>query len=285
MRVFIKGRKIVIGALMLINSIVFCACGGRIEPQTGTIELPSNEKTKSAELGEQVVAEYLKRDAAPYRKSRVRMTISSPSETVKSYELEVSRKQTPDETITLTQVIQPASENDLASLTIERKGQSAVNITRGSAGQFRETGTNKMFFGGLTAQELLGEWDKYDYRLISEKVLDDGVKVYEIEGTIKPSTGSVIARTVTLFRSDNYQPAELRLFGSGDKKLRTFRVTAYRDFEGRTVASHTEIENHIRNTKIDVEILSLSFPDRMEDEMFTRDWLKRIAGGGRGEKK
>ena len=42
-----------------------------------------------------------------------------------------------------------------------------------------------MFFGGLTAQELLGEWDKYDYSLVDEKELG-GVKVYEVEGTLKP---------------------------------------------------------------------------------------------------
>ena len=97
-----------------------------------------------------------KRDASPYRKNRVRMTIATPSEPVKVYELEIWRKQTPAETLTLTHIVQPADENDLAALSVERKEQPAINVTYvSSTDQFRETGTNKMFFGGLTAQELL----------------------------------------------------------------------------------------------------------------------------------
>ena len=46
------------------------------------------------ERGKQIVAEYLKRDAAPYRKNRVRLTIASASEPLKVYELEIWRKQT-----------------------------------------------------------------------------------------------------------------------------------------------------------------------------------------------
>src|SRR5687768_14098420 len=122
------------------------------------------------ERGTQIVAEYLKREAAPYRKNRVRLNISSASEPSKVYELEISRKQTATETLTLTHIVQPSAESDLAALSVERKGEPAVNVTYvSSADQFRETGTNKTFFGGLTAQELLGEWDKYDYSLMGEK--------------------------------------------------------------------------------------------------------------------
>lgn len=273
---FKKARNIVIAALLLTNLSMFTACRRSGEPQAISNQL-NPDKATSAVRGEQIVAEHLRRDAAPYRKCRLRLTISSLNDAVKTYELEVFRKQTDDQTITLTQIIQPTSENDLASLSVERKGQNAVNITYSAGtGRFRETGTNKMFFGGLTTQELLGAWDKYDYRLIDEKEAD-GIKVYEVEGTIKPSADSVIARSITLFRSDSYQPTELRLFGSDGRKLRTYQVKDYGSSAGRTFAVRTEIENHVRSTKIDVEILSLTFPDRIADEMFTRDWLKRKA--------
>ena len=193
--------------------------------------------------GAQVVAEYLKRDASPYRKNRVRMTIAAPSEPVKVYELEIWRKQTSAETLTLTHVVQPAHENDLAALSVERKGQPAINVTYvSSTDQFRETGTNKMFFGGLTAQELLGEWDKYDYELLSEKDLN-GVKVYEVESKLKPSGDSIIARSITLFRADNYLPAEMHLFNSEGKEVRTFKVTKYNNVAGRDVIWLMEIDN------------------------------------------
>jgi hypothetical protein len=227
--------------------------------------------------GAQVVAEYLKRDASPYRKSRIRMTIVAPSEPVKVYELEIWRKQTGGETQTLTHVVQPADESDLAALSIERKGQPAVNVTYASSvDQFRETGTNKTFFGGLTAQELLGEWDKYDYQLLSEKD-SNGVKVFEVEGKLKPTGDSTIARTVTLFRADNYLPVELHLFNSEGKEIRIFKVTKYGNFAGRDAIALMEIENLARQTKITIETQGQEFPEKADDAIFSRDRLKQIS--------
>jgi hypothetical protein len=229
------------------------------------------------ERGRQVVAEYLKRDAAPYRKYRVRMTITSATEPLKVYELEIWRKQTGAETLTQTHVVQPGDESDLAALSIERKGEPTTNVTYvSSMDEFRETGTNKMFFGGLTAQELLGEWEKYDYSLVEEKELG-GVKVYEVEGTLKPGTESVIARTRTLFRADTYLPAEMHLFDSDGKEVRTFQVKTYRNVGGRDVIWLTEIENHLRPTKITIETLGLDFPEKADDAIFTRDRLKQLS--------
>jgi hypothetical protein len=241
----------------------------------------SAPSTDNAEMrkqrGAQVVQEYLKRDASPYRKNRVRMTIAEPSAPVKVYELEIWRKQTPAEILTLTHIVQPADENDLAALSVERQGQPAINVTYvSSADQFRETGTNKMFFGGLTAQELLGEWDKYDYQLLSEKDLN-GVKVYEVEGNLKSPGYSVIARSITLFRADNYLPAEMHLFNTEGKQLRSFKVTKYGNVSGRDVMWLTEIDNLSRQTKITIETLGLEFPEKVDESIFTRERLKQIA--------
>jgi hypothetical protein len=229
------------------------------------------------ERGTQIVAEYLKRDAAPYRKQRVRLTITSTSEPNKAYELEIWRKQTENETLTLTHVVQPADENDLAALSVERKGEPAINVTYvSSTDQFRETGTNKMFFGGLTAQELLGQWDLYDYSLLDEKDLN-GVKTMEVEGTLKPGAESVLAKTRTLFRADNYLPAEMHLFDSGGQEVRTFQVKKYNSVAGRDAVWLTEIENHVRPTKVTIETLSLDFPDKADDTLFTRERLKQLS--------
>jgi hypothetical protein len=191
--------------------------------------------------------------------------------------LEIWRKQTPGETLTLTHVVQPADESDLAALSVERQGAATVNVTYASSmNQFRETDTNKMFFGGLTAQELLGEWDKYDYSFVGEKDLE-GSKVYEVEGTLKPAAGSTIARTRTLFRADTYLPAEMHLFNSEGKELRTFQVKKFRNVAGHEACWLTEIENHVRPTRITIESLSLEWPEKADDAMFTRDRLKQLA--------
>ena len=256
--------------LLLLGLGVWNGC--RRETPAGT-----DDAAIRRERGTQIVAEYLKRDAAPYRKQRVRLSITSASEPLKVYELEIWRKQTPAETLTLTHVVQPAEENDLAALSVERKGEPTVNTTFvSSTGQFRETGTNKMFFGGLTAQELLGEWDKYDYTFLAEKDLN-GVKVYEVEGKLKPSVDSILAKTKTLFRADTYLPAEMHLHDSAGKELRTFRVTKYNKVAGRDAVWLTEIENHSRPTKVTIETLTLDWPEKADDAMFTRDRLKQLA--------
>lgn len=264
--------QLAVGSLLLLLGLsVLNGCKG--EAPAGR-----DDSAMRQERGRQIIAEYLKRDAAPYRKNRVRLTIASASEPMKVYELEIWRKQTADETLTLTHIVQPADESDLAALSVERKGQPAINVTYvSSTDQFRETGTNKMFFGGLTAQELLGEWDKYDYRFLDEKD-SEGVKVYEVEGTLKPASDSVIARTRTLFRADTYLPAEMHLFNSEGKELRTFQVGKYQNVAGRDAIWLTEIENHLRPTKITIETLDLDFPEKADDSMFTRDRLKQLAG-------
>ena len=263
-------RSTVVTLLVLIVASVWSGC--KRETPAGR-----DFAAMRRERGRQIVAEYLKRDAAPYRKNRIRMTITSATEPLKVYELEIWRKQTEAETLTQTHVVQPADESDLAALSVERQGEPTINVTYASSmDQFRETGTNKMFFGGLTAQELLGEWAKYDYSLVEEKELG-GVKVYEVEGTLKPPAESVIARTRTLFRADTYLPAEMHLFDSEGKEVRTFQVKTYRNVGGRDVIWLTEIENHLRPTKITIETLSLDFPEKADEAIFTRDRLKQLS--------
>lgn len=258
-------------AVLLLSLLLASSC--KREASDSSEDVMSMRQQRGA----QVVAEYLKRDASPYRKGHIRMTIAAPSEPVKVYELEIWRKQTSAETLTLTQVVQPADESDLAALSVERKGLPAINVTYvSSADQFRETGTNKMFFGGLTAQELLGEWDKYDYQLLSEKDLN-GVKVFEVEGKLKPTGDSIIARTVTIFRADNYLPAEMHLFNSEGKELRIFKVTKYNNVAGRDAIWLVEIENLSRQAKITIETLGLEFPEKADEAIFSRDRLKQIA--------
>jgi hypothetical protein len=229
--------------------------------------------------GTEVVSEYLKRDASPYRQMRVRLTVSSVTERAEVYELEVWRKQAAEETLTLTRIVQPAASRDLASLTTERSGEDAINVTYvARLDQFRETGTNKSFFGGVTAQEFLGEWDKYDFRSLGEQDLN-GTKGYKVEGKLKPRRDSIIARLTVLFRGDNYLPAEMHAFDSNGKELRTFRVTDYRNFAGRAMVGRMEIENQVYKTNVLVEVLDVTFPGTINEKIFTRERLKEIAQG------
>ncbi|MGI8468139.1 MAG: outer membrane lipoprotein-sorting protein [Pyrinomonadaceae bacterium] len=263
--------------LLLLSACFLIGCHKAEENSNEPSSSKSSAASKSSERGEQIVAGYLKRDAAPFRKSRLRFTITSETEPAIIYEVDVWRRQRENETATLTHIVKPVEESELSSLIIEPKDQDAVITTYvSSTDQFRETNTNKSFFGGVPAQELLGEWSKYNYRFIGEKDLN-GSHVFEVEGKLAPAKHSMVARISAFFRADNYLPVELHLFDSSGKELRTFQVKGYKDDNNRTYISETEIENHVYKTRVVVDVLSMSFPDQIDGSIFTREQLKQIA--------
>lgn len=220
------------------------------------------------------MAEYLRRDAAPFRKMRVRFTIRSDGEPDAVYELDNWRKQTPEGTITLSQIVKSPDNAEVASLILEPKGQKATVVTyAASRGEFRETDTKKMFFGGLTAGELLGEWQKYVFELIGEKEID-GRKVFEVDGKLKPDADSVASRMVASFRPDNYIPVELHLFDKSGREIRTYQTTEFNDDPVHPYAVKTEADNPIYRAKITIEILAREFPPTIDDSVFSRNRLK-----------
>jgi hypothetical protein len=258
----------------LLAALATASCGGS-NVSENTSNAPKN--TAAAGRGSEIVAEFLRRDAAPLRKTRVRFTVTSEDGSVKVYELDSWRKQADGETATLTQVIKPAEDSDLASLTIETNGKPAVVTTYSSSLQdFRETDTNKMFFGGITAGELLGEWGKFDFRLIKEETAGDHQQ-YQLEGKLKKGESGTVARMEVTMRADNYVPTQLRLFDSSDRQIRTFDITDFKSDDHGVYASKTTVDNPIYKTKTEIEILSREFPASVEPAFFTRENLKAIA--------
>lgn len=246
-------------------------CGGN----NANTASPATSKTDvTDQRGPQIVAEYLKRDAAPFRKNRVRFTITEEGEQPKAYEIESSRKQAGDETTTFTQIVSPAEDSGLGSLTLEAKDKKAVVVTYAtSRGEFRETDTRKMFFGGLTVGELLGEWYKFDCKFISEKDLA-GVKVLEVEGKLKSSEDSIASRITVLFRADSYLPVELHMFGSNEQEIRVYKTTKIVGEPGREYSARIEADNLVYKSHIVIERLTNEFPAKMDDALFVREKLK-----------
>ena len=264
---FSKMNKFLVIAML---AIMAASCG---EPATNSTASNTQKKTGgNGDRGNEIIAEFLKRDAAPLRKTRVRFNITS-EDGVKVYEIDVWRKQAGDETSTLTQIIKPEEDSDLASLTVETKDKPA-NVTSYSTTlkDFRETDTNKMFFGGITAGELLGEWHKFDFRLVKE----EGGQ-FQLEGKLKKGESGTVARSEVTMSSDNYVPKQLKLYDSSDKLIRTFDITDTKTDDHGAYASKTTVDNPIYKTKTEIEILSREFPATVDPTFFTKDKLKAIA--------
>lgn len=258
--------------VITIAAVFAFGCGGA--SNSSSVSTPSST-AKPADRGNEIVAEHLKREAAPYRKDRVRFTVRSEGDPVEIFEIDVWRRQTEKQTDTMSIMVKPAEDAGTGSLAIETPDKPTVNITyAASRDEFRETDTGKMFFGGLTVQELLGEWNKYTFKFIGERDVD-GQKALEIEGKLKDGQKSAIATTKVLFDAQNYLLLEMRLFDSGGKEMRTYRQKEIKSDVSRPYLSKTEIENHIYNSKITVEILSREYPAAIDDSMFSREKLKQ----------
>ena len=69
--------------------------------------------------------------------------------------------------------------------------------------------------GGLTIQELLGEWEKYDFKFQGERDLN-GRKVFDVEAKLKPGEKSSIGVIKIAFDAENYLPLDGMLTQAGD---------------------------------------------------------------------
>jgi outer membrane lipoprotein-sorting protein len=236
-----------------------------------------SKQTTGKDKADEIIAEFLKRDAAPYRKVRVRFTITSESDSTKIYELDTWRRQSENQITTLTQIVKPAEDSDLASLTVETAGQPTVVTTYSATlKDFRDTDTNKMFFGGITAGELLGEWGKFDYKMLKEETRD-GHPFYQIEGKLKKDQNGVINRIEIDMDGSDYVPRELRVFDASGRQIRTFTIRDVKTDPKGAYAASMEADNSVYKTKMLIEVLGREFPDHLDDTMFTKDRLKAIA--------
>jgi hypothetical protein len=258
---------------LLLFALLAAGCGG----PTASVPGSANTTGRAPDRGGEIIAEYLRREASPFRKDRVRLTIRSEGEPVDIYELDVWRRQTPDETATMSIITKPAKDADSGSLVLETTGKPTVVVTYSAArGEFRETDTGKMFFGGLTVQELLGEWGKYTYRSVGEREVD-GRRCLEIEGKLNAAERSIIASNRVLFDAESYIPVEVHLFGVDGKELRTYQRKETRTESGREYLAKTEVKNHVYKSNILIEIVSRELPASIDAAIFSRERLKASA--------
>lgn len=257
---------------ILLNALALAlaaACSGSVGPQTAKAPAVRTDR------GNEIVNEYLRREAAPFRKDRTRITVRSEDGSVEVYELDVWRRQTEDQTDTMSVIVKPTEDAGTATLSVQVKDKPTVNITYSQAlDEFRESDTSKMFFGGLTAQELLGEWGKYSFTYLGDREFE-GKVAHEVEGKLKDGQTSVIASNKVLFDVENFLVRELRLFDNTGKELRVYTQKETRVVDGRTYISKTDVVNHVYKSNITIEVLGREYPSTLDDALFSRERLRR----------
>ncbi len=101
--------------------------------------------------------------------------------------------------------------------------------------------------------------------------------MYEIENTLKPGESSTIKRFRVLIRQDTMLPSEAHVFDAQDSEIRTYRITEYRTADTHPVFWQIEIDNPVRKTRINLEVINETFNEKLDDAMFTRENLKKLA--------
>jgi hypothetical protein len=264
--------RICLVTLLFFFAFLATACVDRASTTS-----PEPAARPKADRGNEIVDEYVRRSASPYRKDAVRLTVRGGSEPEVVYELDVYRRQNESGTTTLSIIKKPAENAGTASLSIEVPDEPTVNVTYSAArGDFRETGTEKMYFGGLTIQELLGEWSKYDHTFKGERTEGQDTR-WEVAGKLKDGKRSLIETTTLFFDSETNLPVATELFDRSGKKLRTYKAGRIASTGGKPYVSVMNVENHIYNTQITIEVLSRAYPETLDDSLFTRERLKRSA--------
>ncbi len=254
----------------LVAAPLLTACQPANDPSTVT----SSDPQATTNRGAAVVADYLRLDAAPYRKDRVRFTVKDESGKIDVYEVDTWRRQEDDTTTTLSVIVKPDDDAGTASLAIQQKGQPTTNVTYSrSREDYRETDTGKMFFGGLTIQELLGEWEKYDYHLGGIGV--DGRLT--VEGKLKPGEHSVIATMTLEFDNGTNLPISMVFLDSGGKEIRRYSHAKTSTVDGHAYISHIEVENPVYKSHTTIDVLTREYPAKLDDSLFTREALKNAS--------
>ena len=130
---------------------------------------------------------------------------------------------------------------------------------------------------GLTLQELAeGQPEKYAFTVAGEETVG-GTPVYRVEGKLKQGSESKFPRVVLLISKQNFASVQAQFYDNHDELARDLTVSKTEQVAGRWTRMRWTIDNRARRKKIDFEAVDVSYDQNLNDSIFTRDHLKKIA--------
>jgi hypothetical protein len=130
---------------------------------------------------------------------------------------------------------------------------------------------------GMTLQELAeGQLEKYDFTIAREETVG-GTGVYRVEGKLKQGSESKFPRVVLLISKQNFASVQAQFYDNHDELARDLTVSKTEQVAGRWTRMRWTIDNRARRKKIDFEAVDVSYNKNLNDSIFTREHLKKIA--------
>lgn len=275
---------VVVPAVFFILISVACE---RKPGGTATVENANSSRTASAAIDAgPIIQRYRALDDSKESTMKLVASINGNAEhaeTVQSKQVHFTmyRKRQPDgRLLMLVEFTAPSEERDRDGLiTVFPDGQIEGIRYVQSTDSFivtRDVMSEDALFG-LTLQELAdGQPEKYDFTVIGEETAE-GEPVYKLEGKLKSGVESKFTRLVMLISKQNYAAKRAEFY---DKQAQLARILIVNNTE--QIAQHWTrkkwvIENRARERKIDFSVVEAVYDRGLNDSLFTREHLKKIA--------
>jgi hypothetical protein len=193
----------------------------------------------------------------------------------------IYRKREPDgRVLMLIEFSSPAEERDRDGLvTVFPDGRiEGVRYVQSSSSfiEAADPASEDSLFG-LTLQELAdGQPDKYAFTIAADENVD-GTPVYRLEGKLKPGSDSKFPRTVLLVSKQDFAVIQGEFYDNHNELARRLLVSKFEQVAGHWSRIKWSIDNRARQKKIEFEAMSVKYDQNLNDSIFNREHLKKIA--------
>jgi hypothetical protein len=130
---------------------------------------------------------------------------------------------------------------------------------------------------GLTLQELAdGQPEKYDFIVTGEET-SESTPVYRLEGKLKSRMESKFPRIVLFVSKQSFAATKAEFYDNRSQVARSMIVSKTEQIAGHSTRTQWTIDNRARQKKIDFSAVDASYDRGLNDSLFTREHLKKIA--------
>lgn len=277
-----------VSQLLALISLLFLPLSGcyksREAAPASTSNPNSSQPTRGIETS-QIIERYRavdnSRDSTVQMRARITSLSSSDSTAPRDILLTTYRKHEPNGRLLIfVEFASPAEERDRDGLiTVFPEGRIEALRYVQSTDSFIVTSdpTSEDALFGLSLQELAdGQPEKYDFTLIGDDSYNDE-DVYRLDGKLKPGAESKFPRLVLLISKRNYLDLLGDFYDNHNELVRSLTVSKTEEIAGHWTRMRWFVENRARQRKIDFEALSVKYDQNLNDSIFTREHLKKLA--------
>jgi len=277
--------SVVVPVVFFLLSSVAC---GRKPGGTATVENNANSShtpTSSVDAGP-IIQRYRALDDVTDSTIKLVASINGNGEHAeaaqpKQVHFTMYRKRQPDGRLSmLVEFTAPSEERDRDGLITEfPDGQiEGIRYVQSTDSYIvtRDTLSEDALFG-LTLQELAnGQPEKYDFTVTGEETAE-GEPVYKLEGKLKSGVDSKFTRLVMLISKQDNTAKKAEFYDKQNQLARILIVNKTEQIAGHSTRTKWTIDNRARQRKIDFSVVEAAYDRGINDSLFTREHLKKIA--------